>query len=217
MKREKRILVTGILMIGLFVVWTKLVCSVDVQKLGETNTEVGFATFNSFFHKLTGVHMWVYTVTDWLGFVPIFVCLLFGVLGLIQLIKRKSLKKVDLDIVFLGIYYIVVILSYLVFEMVPVNYRPILIEGYMEASYPSSTTLLVLSVMPTIIFQANRRLQKFEIKIIVKIAASIFSLFMVIGRLLTGVHWFTDIVGSVLLSSGLFCVYYAFTLLCCEK
>ena len=155
MKREKRILVTGILMIGLFIIWTVLVCSVDVQKLGETHTKVGFATFNNFFHSLTGVHMWIYTVTDWLGLVPIFVCLLFGVLGLIQLIKRKSLKKVDLDIIFLGVYYVVVILAYLIFEMIPINYRPILIEGYMEASYPSSTTLLVLSVMPTLIFQVK--------------------------------------------------------------
>ena len=99
-----------------------------------------FATLNGWFHRLTGVHMWVYTVTDWLGLVPILICVCFGCLGLYQLVKRKSLKKVDSDIILLGIYYILVIFGYLIFEVVHINYRPVLIEGALEASYPSSVT-----------------------------------------------------------------------------
>jgi undecaprenyl-diphosphatase len=34
-----------------------------------------------------------------------------------------------------------------------------------------------------------------------------FSAFMVIGRLISGVHWATDIVASVILSAGLFMLY----------
>ena len=113
----------------------------------------------------------------------------------------------------MGIYYIVVIFGYLVFEMLPINYRPILIEGVMEASYPSSTTLLVLSVMPTLIFQVNRRINNLIIKRVVSICTILFSTFMVIGRLIAGVHWFTDIVGGILLSAGLFYIYKAIVLL----
>lgn len=156
----------------------------------------------------------VYAITDWLGLIPLFVCMIFGVIGMVQLIKRRSLFKVDYDIIFLGIYYIIVIFGYLVFEMIPINYRPILIEGFMEASYPSSTTLLVLSVMPTLIFQVNLRLKNVSVKKMICILTSIFSAFMVIGRLVSGVHWFTDIVGSVLLSAGLFCIYKAVVMLC---
>ena len=94
--------------------------------------------------------MVIYTITDWLGLVPIFICLIFAGIGLAQLIQRKSLFRVDYDIIVLGIYYIIVIFGYLIFEMIPINYRPVLIDGFMEASYPSSTTLLVLSVMPTL-------------------------------------------------------------------
>ena len=101
--------------------------------------------------------MAIYTITDWLGLVPIFVCMTFGGVGFVQLIKRKSLFKVDRDLIFLGIYYVAVIFGYLIFEMIPINYRPILIDGMLEASYPSSTTLLVLSVMPTLVYQVNRR------------------------------------------------------------
>lgn len=158
--------------------------------------------------------MTIYTITDWLGLIPLFVCMIFGVIGMVQLIKRRSLFKVDYDIIFLGMYYIIVIFSYLVFEMIPINYRPILIEGFMEASYPSSTTLLVLSVMPTLIFQVNLRLKNVSLKKMICILTSIFSAFMVIGRLVSGVHWFTDIVGSVLLSAGLFCIYKAVVMLC---
>ena len=215
-KSGKRILCRGVLFIVLFVVWTVLIQTVDVQKIGETGTEVGFATFNGWFHQLTGVHMLIYTITDWLGLVPIFICLVFGGIGFVQMLKRKSLLKVDLDIILLGIYYVVVIFGYLVFEMIPINYRPILIEGRMEASYPSSTTLLVLSVMPTLVFQIRRRCLKDDIKKGISIVTILFSLFMVIGRLISGVHWFTDIIGAILLSMGVFFIYKGFVILLCK-
>ena len=151
--------------------------------------------------------MVIYNITDWMGLVPVFICMGFGAVGLVQLIRRRSLLKVDCDILFLGIYYVIVIACYLAFEMIPVNYRPILINGYLEASYPSSTTLLVLSVMPTLVFQAGRRMKDGMVKKSVYIMAVCFSVFMVAGRLISGVHWFTDIVGGILLSAGLFNLY----------
>lgn len=190
-----------------FILWTILVQHVDLQPVGQNGTGVGFATLNVWFHRLTGVHMAVYNVTDWLGLVPFLVCAAFGCLGLYQLVKRKSLMKVDPDILLLGGYYILVILAYLFFEMVPINYRPIPIDGVMEASYPSSTTLLVLSVMPTLKFQIDRRSDNETVKKLTTAFVLLFSAFMVIGRLISGVHWLTDIVGAVFLSTGLFLLY----------
>jgi len=205
--KEKRNLLAGAGLIGAFALWTVLIRWVDVQAVGQNGTKIGFADFNVWFHQLTGVHMTLYTITDWLGLVPIFICLCFGVLGLVQLIKRRSLLRVDPDILLLGIYYVLVIACYLIFEMIPVNYRPVLIEGRLEASYPSSTTLLVLSVMPTLWFQANRRVSNAMIRKAVAVFVVTFSVFMVIGRLVSGVHWATDIIGSVLLSAGLYMLY----------
>ncbi len=218
MKRNgKKVLFLGSMLVVTFVVWTALIQIVDVQPIGQNGTDIGFASFNSWFHKLTGVHMTIYTITDWLGLIPILVCMIFGGIGVVQLVKRKSLFKVDCDIIFLGIYYVIVVFGYLIFEMIPINYRPILIEGFMEASYPSSTTLLVLSVMPTLVFQTNQRLENMTVKKAVCISISIFSAFMVIGRLISGVHWFTDIVGSILFSSGLFYIYKSAVLLCYKE
>ena len=215
-KNGKKLLILGIALLVMFAIWTWLVQCVDVQPAGPGGTEIGFATFNCWFHSITGVHMAIYTITDWSGLVPILVCMAFGGMGLTQLIKRKSLFKVDRDLIFLGIYYVVVIWGYLIFEMIPINYRPILIDGILEASYPSSTTLLVLSVMPTLIFQVNRRSANPVLKEIVRGLTVLFSAFMVIGRLIAGVHWFTDIVGAVILSTGVYCLYKAMVLLFCD-
>ena len=209
----KRFLWFGIAFVVVFAIWTTLIQIIDVQSFGVNGTDIGFATVNSRFHKLTGVHMTVYVLTDWLGLVPVFVCILFGCIGFVQLVKRRSPSKVDYDILLLGFYYIAVIAGYLIFEMIPINYRPILIEGRMEASYPSSTTLLVLSVMPTLIFQVNRRVENEASKRVIGVVSAIFMLFMVVGRLICGVHWLTDIVGSVLLSVGLFWTYKGIVLM----
>lgn len=214
MKKEKLYnskskLSVGVILIMAFVIWTVMIQITDVQQIGQNGTNVGFATLNSWVHQLTGVHMAIYTVTDWLGLVPVFVCMMFGGIGFVQFVKRRSLFKVDYDIIVLGIYYLVVILGYLIFEEFPINYRPILINGVMEASYPSSTTLLVLSVMPTLIEQSGRRAKNELTKKMISYVTVIFSTFMVMGRLISGVHWITDIVGGILLSVGLFYIYKA--------
>ena len=212
-EKQKRDLLAGAGLLLGFAVWTFLIQMVDVQAVGPNGTEVGLAALNVWFHQLTGVHMALYTVTDWLGLVPVGVCLCFAMLGLAQWIRRRRLVRVDADILLLGVYYVLVILAYLIFEMIPINYRPILIDGRLEASYPSSTTLLVLSVMPTLAFQTDRRSKSPLLRRAARAFALAFSIWMVAGRLIAGVHWATDIIGAVLLSSGLFLLYRASVLL----
>ena len=216
-EKGKRFLGIGSILVVGFVIWTLLIQRVDVQPLGVNGTNIGFASINCWFHQLTGVHMGIYIITDWLGLVPIFICMVFGGIGCVQLMKGKSLFKVDYDIILLGIYYVLVVFGYLIFEMIPINYRPILIEGFMEASYPSSTTLLVLCVMPTLIEQINRRSKNEIVKKIIKALVICFSAFMVFGRLISGVHWFTDIIGGALLSAGLVLLYRAVISRVCQR
>ena len=206
-QKKKTYLWAGIGLLTAFLLWTVLIRCVDVQAAGPNGTKIGFAAFNLWFHDLTGVHMTVYTITDWLGLVPVVICLCFGAVGAVQTVKRRSLLRVDPDIILLGLYYILVIFAYLVFEMVPMGYRPILIDGVLEASYPSSTTLLVLSVMPTLKLQIDRRADKPLIRTVSGLFSIAFSAFMVIARSIAGVHWATDIIGAVFLSMGLFRFY----------
>jgi undecaprenyl-diphosphatase len=131
----------------------------------------------------------------------------FALLGLAQWVKRKQLFKVDRSILVLGGFYLVTMAAYLLFETVIINYRPILIGGILEASYPSSTTVLSMTVMPTAILQLRTRLKRKDFKECVTALIAAFTAFMVIGRLLSGVHWLTDIVGGALLSAGLVVMY----------
>ena len=192
-----------------FVMWTVAIRFIDVQAIGPQESSVGFATINQFVHNLTGVHMSLYTITDWLGLVPLMFVMGFGTLGLIQWIKRKHLLKVDYSILVLGGFYIVVMAAFVLFEVLVINYRPVLINGILEASYPSSTTMLVMCVMPTAIMQFDTRIKNDVLKRCVTYAITAFIVFMVIGRLVSGVHWFTDIIGGALLSTGLVLMYRA--------
>ena len=209
-KKNKKRLVLGASLVVAFVLWTILACFVDVRAIGPEGSSVGFAALNGFVHELTGVNWFLYTITDWLGIVPIAVTLGFAILGLVQLIKRKSLWKVDHSILALGVFYIVVMAAYIFFEVVVINYRPTLIDGYLEASYPSSTTMLVMCVMPTAAMQLNARIKNTVLRRFAVIAIVVFTAFMVIGRLLSGVHWITDIIGGALLSAGLVTMYDVF-------
>ena len=207
-KKNKKTLVWGAGLLAIFVLWTVLVCLVDVQAVGPEGSSVGFATLNSYVHNLTGVNFSLYVITDWLGLVPIGVALGFAILGLVQCIKRKSLFKVDRSILALGGFYIVVMSVYVLFEMVVINYRPTLIDGYLEVSYPSSTTMLVMCVMPTAMMQLRARIKNDVLRRCVMVTIAVFTAFMVIGRIVSGVHWITDIIGGAILSTGLVMLYY---------
>ena len=205
----KKLLWISLSCLGAFVLWTVLVGVVDVQAIGPNGSAVGFATVNGFFHRLTGVHMALYVITDWLGLVPIGVTVVFAILGLVQWIKRKDIRKVDFDIILLGGFYVITFFLYMLFEMVVINWRPILIEGFLEASYPSSTTLLVLCVMPTALLQAHTRIKNRGLRLATEFTTICFIGFIVFGRLICGVHWLSDIVGGILLSAGLV-LFYSF-------
>lgn len=208
-KKSYRTLVVAVGLLAAFVLWTLAVRVIDVAAIGPRASAVGFATVNELVHRVTGVHLTLYTLTDWLGLVPIGVALGFASLGLIQWIRRKRLCAVDVSLFVLGGFYVVVIAVYLLFETVVINYRPVLINGFLEASYPSSTTLLVACVMPTAVMQCNERIKSRPWRRAVAAVMTGFTLFTVVGRLVSGVHWFTDIAGGVLLSAGLVLLYCA--------
>ena len=207
MKKDRKLLYGSLAFLAAFAIWTVLVCCVDVQTIGPEESSVGFAAVNGAFHNLTGVHWTLYTITDWLGLVPIGTALGFAVLGLVQLIQRKALRKVDRSILALGGFYLAVMAFYVLFEKAVVNYRPVLIEGVLEASYPSSTTMLALCVMPTAAMQLKARVRSGLARSVILGLIAVFTAFMVFGRLLSGVHWLSDIIGGVLLSEGLVCAY----------
>ena len=211
-KKQQRKCLVAAGVLAAFALWTGLVRCIDVRPIGPEGSAVGFAAVNQWFHTLTGVHMKLYELTDWLSIIPLGIVAGFGILGLAQLVKRRSILKVDRSILLLGGFYIVVMALFVFFEIVVINYRPVLINGLLEASYPSSTTMLVLCVMPTALIQLKARIKVKGLKKVIAVTIILFDLFMVTGRLISGVHWLSDIVGGALLSAGLVLLYRAVSL-----
>lgn len=126
-KSKKYFTITGALFL-LFALFTLMVKVVDVKPIGPEQSTVGFAAIHKFMFELFGVNLLWYNMTDWLGLVAIAIALWFAVLGLCQLVKRKSIRKVDFRILLLGAFYMIVIALYLFSEFVVIHYRPVMLS-----------------------------------------------------------------------------------------
>lgn len=205
---KSNIIITACLFL-VFIIFTIIVKYVDVKAVGPLQSEVGLASINLAVFKVFGTSKVMYDITEILGYLTFIVIAFFAGLGLYQLIKYKSIKKVDYKILVLGGFYVVVLIFYALFEIVIVNYRPVLVEGGLEASYPSSHTMLSVCVISSAMIIASEMLSgKKGLSITVVIIGYALILLTVIGRLLSGVHWFTDIFGGVLLSFALIMLFY---------
>ena len=208
MNKQKRNFLLSLFFILLAIIFTMLVKVVDVKQIGVNKTNIGFATVNKLVFEYIGVNIIWYHITDWLGLIPIFIAMIYALIGVIQLIKRKSIFKVDKEIIILGIFYIIVIIIYIFFEKIIINYRPILIEGFLEVSYPSSHTLMTICLCGSSIIINKKKFSNKSIRFMNILSLTII-LITVIGRLLSGVHWFTDIIGGILISIALLMTLYS--------
>ena len=210
MERNKHSLITPAVLFAVFVLYTAAVALIDVKPVGQMNSNVGMATINKALSDAIGVHMIWYDITNLLGILALLIAAFFGVVGVIQLVTRKSLLKVDRDIIILGCFYVMVIVCYVLFDHFAINYRPVMLEDTLEASYPSSHTMLAVCVMSTAICQLKWKMRDEHVSRIVQGVLAVLIVLTVVGRMISGVHWFTDIIGGVLLSAFLVSLYVWF-------
>ena len=204
-KNANKFLAGGAVFAVLFLIWIAIIKLVDVSAIGPEGTEVGLAGINKAIHEALGVNMILYKITDILGYVALLVAGLFALFGLVQLIKRKSLAKVDGAIYALAGLYVVTIGLYVVFEKVIINYRPVIMpdEVALEASFPSSHTMLACVIFGSAIVMIGKYIDNDMLRKLLIALAAVLLILVVAGRLVSGVHWFTDIVGGVLISGAL--------------
>lgn len=200
-------LVITIILFLAFVAFTVAVLVVDVQPIGPQNTMVGFATVNGKVFNLLGTSDFFYLITKLLLVLAYAQVGLFALVGLWQLVNRKSLWEVDLDIIILGIFYVVNIVMYVAFEFLSLNYRPVILDEGLEASYPSSHVFVMISIFATTMIQVQRKVWNLGLKKIIQAVLAVCIVLAAVGRLLSGVHWFTDIIGGCLLSAALVMMY----------
>ena len=197
--------VCGILAIILII----LVGCVDVAPIGPEGTSIGLSHINKAAADLVGTNLLWYNITKYLGYIALLTAFAFAAAGFIQLVTRRDISKVDREILALGILYAVVIGLYIFFEVVIINYRPVIMpdETYPEASFPSSHTMLICVVMGSTIMVLNKYIKNDMLRKILQVICSIIIIIMVVGRMLSGVHWLTDITGGVLISAVLLSLF----------
>lgn len=208
-EKNKYFIYPGILFTS-FILYTILICTIDIQEIGPESSSVGFATINNFFHNLFSYNDIWYYITKYLGIIPFLLVGFYGLCGLIQLIKRKSLLKVDKRLLFLGVLYVLLGITYILFEKIIINYRPLLMDGELEASYPSSHTMLAVTICLSSLLVAKYYIKDKTILKAINIGTILLMVLLVVGRLLSGVHWFTDIIGGIIISLTLVSLYYSF-------
>ena len=209
MKKLNKSLIAGISLFVAFVVFTILVKVVDIAAVGPLGSKVGFSKMNDSIFKGIGTSDTWYNISEFFGTLALILAGVFVIVGLVQLIKRKSLKMVDNHILALGVFYVVVALTYILFELLVINNRPVLIEGVLEASYPSSHTMLSICILGSAIIEIKRLFEnKKKLVITLDAISVVVMVIIVLGRLLSGMHWFTDIIGGILISLALVFIFH---------
>lgn len=194
---------------ALFVLLILLVRTVDVDAIGPEGSSVGFSKINGAVKDTFSYNETWYKITQYLGYAALAIAGGFALLGLVQLIRRKSLFKVDKNIIALGVLFTVVIILYVMFNKIAVNYRPVILpdEGVLEASYPSSHSVLTCVVMGGAMLQLPYYVKNQGLRLALNTILALIILLTVGGRLVSGAHWLTDILGGVLLSGCLLFVF----------
>lgn len=220
MTRKGKVYAAGLFYV-LFLALIVLLCLVDRMPRGD-GTEIGLATLNcgcfAAVALLNGsidgnleLSMKLYKLTEYLGYFAILMLCVFALIGFLQLLRRRSLKKVDREILAMGGLFIVTLVIYVFFEKVVINCRPIIMpaESGFEPSFPSSHTVMSIVILGSAALVLKKYVPSPALCTLLRIACVLLILVMVCCRFLSGCHWFTDILGGVLVSLALLFLFSA--------
>lgn len=210
-KRARVCCAAAAVLLALFILLIVAVKMIEVQPIGPEGSSIGLAAINQAVHQRTGVQMGWYELTEQLGKACILIACCFALLGMYQLIRRKSLKRVDADLWALAALYVLLAAAYVLFEKAVVNYRPVILpdETHLSPSFPSSHTLLAVCLIASGLMQAERRINSQTLLFVLDVLGVLAMIVMSVGRLASGVHWLSDVAGGVLLGAALSLLYAA--------
>lgn len=202
MKKIRYLIIPSLILVA-FIIWTILVKTVDVRYINgigflgfyQLNTDINFKIQlmdTKLFHVLSNILLYASMLT----------VLPFAILGVVELIKRKSLAKVDRILYILLGSYAAIVIFYFVFELVKINFSPLSTPEDLKPSYPSSHIFIFISLVGAGLIGFNHYKQNKTLFIASFIEFGLLIVLMAILRMFSGHHYFTDVIGGILL--GLF-------------
>lgn len=187
--------------------FTLLIKIHDVQPIGPNGSEVGFAKINQAVAGMFPFNSMWYKMTNLALALPVLIALGYAVYGLIQLLQYKKFTKVSRELWLLAGFYIVILLTYAVFEKLALNFRPVILDGELEASFPSTHTLLAACLCGSGIIINQLLVKNRTYRSLLSLIFTLIAILVILGRVLSGVHWFTDIIGGLLISAALLVIF----------
>ena len=206
----KRYLIFSLISLFLSVLFTLAVIFIDVRPEGLIGTNIGLASLNLSVASFLDRNLLFYKIADYLGYLCFVIVAFYGIQGLIQLIRKKSIFRVDKRILTLGGIYLIIGIIYVVFNNIFVlNYRPVFIGAELESSFPSSHTLMALVVCVTSFFSLKHYIKNARLAKALNVCTVLLGLAIVTFRVFSGTHWITDIIASALYSVTLIFAFLA--------
>ena len=199
----------AVIMTVVTILMTVLVATVDVQPVGVEGTDLGFASINTGFFNRFGENHTFYLLSKLAGLICFAVAGGFGIFFLIRFIQCKSLEKVDRNLTVLMLLYLATAIVYVLFEKFAINYRPVLRDKGLESSYPSTHAMIAYVIMVSAVDQWNIYIKNEKLLTIATAASFLVLALVIIARILSGVHWITDVIGGILFGDMLIAWYRA--------
>ena len=130
----------------------------------------------------------------------------FAVLGFFQWIKRKSLKKVDKELLWAILPLSLMAATYVIFEkFIILNVRP---NGSGEPSFPSTHTMVAATIFFITAIILPKYIKSRAARITLDLMMLIFIILVSIGRVLANMHWVSDVCAGLVFAAIFATIYY---------
>lgn len=195
----------------LFLVFTILVKTVDVTYIQDIGY-LGFYNINTSINsKIQSMNTSLYDkLSDVIMIISFVSVAIFAVIGIVQLIKRKSFKQVDPILYILLGLYVLVAAMYLTFSLMKINFSPLSTKENLKDSYPSSHVFISITLFVSGVMTATKYVNMGKwMSVIGFTGAILLSILSAVTRMFSGQHYFTDIIGAILLAIFLISAYYS--------
>lgn len=181
-----------------------ILLNADKAVIAESGKEVGLSSINNLVKYSYKENLDL--MTDLLFYVTFTVVVFEGCLGIIQLVTRKSLFKVDKEIIIFGISLVVMVVLWLVFDhLLKINVRPIdANEGSFPSTHVMMATFLALASHAFICMKYETRLPKYLSLVLAIIIISTITF----GRVACGMHYITDVTGGLFMGLALYFITF---------
>lgn len=145
-------------------------------------------------------------ITDIILASSLAVLAVFAILAFCQWIKRKSLAKIDPELLWLPLPLVLMAATYFIFDkLLILSTRP---NGSGESSFPSTHVMVVTTIFAIAAILIPKYVKSDLIRTFLYAAMLTLVATTCVGRVLADMHWIADVIGALVFSAIFVIIYY---------